>query len=135
MLQPKKRKYTKEFRGRMKGNANKGNTLSYGDYGLQSLGRGWVNSRQIEAARQAIVRYTKRRGKLWVNIFPHKPVTEKGSEVTRGSGKGPVKEYVAVVKPGRIMLEIGGLPEDIAKDALKRGAQKFPLQTRIVSKD
>lgn len=134
MLQPKKRKYTKEFRGRMKGFAQRGNSLSYGDFGLQSKDRSWVNSRQIEAARQAIVRYTKRRGKLWVNIFPHKPVTEKGSEVTRGSGKGPVKEYVAVVKPGRILFEIGGLPEDIAVEALKRGAQKFPVKTRIVSK-
>jgi large subunit ribosomal protein L16 len=135
MMQPKKRKYTKEHRGRMKGNSKGGTQIAYGDFALQATSRSWVNGRQIEAARQAIARYTKRRGKLWLGIFPHKPVTEKGSEVTRGSGKGPVKEFVAVVKPGRIIFELGGLPEEIAREALRRGAQKFPLKTRIISKN
>ena len=134
MLQPKKRKYTKEHRGRMKGIDIKGSKVTYGEYGLQSLGRGWINGRQIEAARKAIVRHTKRRGKVWLKIFPHKPITEKSSEAVRGGGKGPVKEHVSVVKPGRILFEIGGLPEDIAKEALLLGAQKFPVKTRVISK-
>ncbi len=134
MLQPKKRKYTKEQRGRMKGFDLRGSTVSYGEWGLQAIDRAWVNGRQIEAARKAIVRETKRRGKVWINIFPHKPVTEKSSEVVRGGGKGAVKEHVAVIKPGRILFEIGGLPEEQAKEALRKGAQKFPIKTRIVSK-
>lgn len=134
MLQPRKQKHTKEMRGRMKGIDLRGSTVSYGEWGLQALDRGWVNGRQIEAARQAIVRHTKRRGKVWIKIFPHKPVTEKSSEVRRGGGKGPVKEHVAVVKPGRVLFEVGGIPEDLAKESLRLGAQKVPLKTRIVSK-
>lgn len=134
-MQPKKRKYTKEFRGSMPGIAWKGNTLTFGDFGLQALDRGWVTGKQIEAARVAVVRTTKRRGRVWLKLFPHKPVTKKSSEVTRGGGKGAVDHYVAVVKPGRILLEIGGLPEELAKESLKLAAQKFPMKTRVVKKN
>lgn len=134
MLQPKKRKYKKEFRGKMKGIAQTGNSISFGDYALQALDRGWIHGNQIEAARKAIVRHTKRKGKTWLMIFPHKPFTSISSEVKRGGGKGNVEGYVAVVKPGRIIFEVGGLPEDVAKQALKLAAQKFPIKTRMISK-
>lgn len=134
MLQPKKRKYKKEFRGKMRGIAGRGNTVSYGDYGLQAVERGWIDGKQIEAARKAIVRHTKRKGKTWLMIFPHKPFTSISSEVKRGGGKGNVEGYVAVVKPARIIFEVGGLPEDIAKEALRLAAQKLPLKTRTITK-
>lgn len=134
MLQPKKRKYKKEFRGKMKGIAQRGNSVAYGDYGLQALDRCWIDGRQIEAARKAIVRRTNRKGKTWLMIFPHKPYTSISAEVKRGGGKGNVEGYVAVIKPGRIVFEVGGLPEEIAKDALKLAAQKLPVKTRIVKK-
>lgn len=131
-MQPKKRKYTKEFRGKNRGIARRGSTLTFGEYGLQALEHSWITGKQIEAARVAIVRTTKRKGRVWGKIFPHKPVTEKSSEVTRGGGKGAVSHYVAVVKPGRILLEIGGLPEDMALESLRLAAAKFPLKTRVV---
>ncbi|MCA9387300.1 50S ribosomal protein L16 [Candidatus Dojkabacteria bacterium] len=134
MLQPKKRKHKKEFRGKMRGIAQRGNTIAYGDFALQALDRGWINGNQIEAARKAIVRETKRKGKTWLMIFPHKPFTSISSEVKRGGGKGNVEGYVAVVKPGRVIFEVGGLTEDMAKQALKLAAQKFPIKTRIISK-
>jgi large subunit ribosomal protein L16 len=134
MLQPKKRKFKKEFRGKMRGLAKSGNTLAYGEYGLQSMEPGWIDGRQIEAARKAIVRKTNRKGKTWLMVFPHKPYTEKSAEVTRGAGKGDVAGYVAVIKPSRIIFEVGGLPKEIAVESLKLAAQKLPLKTRVISK-
>ncbi len=134
MLQPKKRKYKKEFRGNMKGTSFRGSRIAYGDFGLQVLERGWIDGRQIEAARKVIVKHTKRRGKTWLNIFPHKPVTKKSDEVTRGAGKGEVDHYVAVVKPGRVLIELGGLADDVAINALKMAANKLPLKTRVITR-
>lgn len=134
MLQPKKRKYTKEFRGRMKGVAFRGSEITYGDLGLQVIVKGWIDSRQIESARKAIANYTARKGKLWVKVFPHKPVTKKSDEVVRGGGKGPVDHYVAAVKPGYVLFELGGLPDDVAKAALERAKDKIGIKTRIISK-
>lgn len=134
MLQPKQRKYKKEFRGNMKGYATSGNKIAFGEYALQAMERSWIDGRQIEAARKAIVRHTKRKGKIWLMVFPHKPITKKSDEVRRGSGKGDVSGYVAVIKPGRIIFELGGLPEDIAKECFRLAAQKLPLKTRVISK-
>lgn len=134
MLQPKKRKHTKEFRGSARGLAYRGSDLSSGEYGLKSVDRGWVDSRQIESARKAINNFTKRKSKLWIKIFPHKPVTKKSDEQVRGGGKGPVSHYVAVVKPGLILFEISGVTEEMAKEALKRGGAKIGLKTVIVKK-
>ncbi len=133
-MQPKNRKYKKEFRGKMRGLSTRGSKLAYGDFGLQALDRGWINGQQIEAARKAIVRHTNRKGKTWLMVFPHKPFTEKSAETTRGAGKGDVAGYVAVIKPARVIFEIGGLPEDIARESLKLAAQKLPLKTRIITK-
>jgi len=135
MLQPKQRKYKKEHRGKMRGLSYTGSDLAYGDYGIQSLEKAWVKAREIEAARKTIVNYTARKGKLWIKIFPHKPYTKKSDEVVRGSGKGDVSMYVAVVKPGRILFELGGLPENVAKEALKLATAKISVKTRIISKD
>jgi large subunit ribosomal protein L16 len=133
-MQPKRRSFAKEFRGNMRGIAWRGNTLTFGEYGLQALEGSWITGRQIEAARVAIVRTTKRRGRVWGKIFPHKPVTKKSAEVTRGGGKGSVDHYVAVVLPGRVILEVGGLPEDLAIESLKLAAAKLPIKTRIVNR-
>jgi large subunit ribosomal protein L16 len=133
-MQPKSRKFPKEFRGKMRGLAWRGSKVTYGEFGLQAMDRGWVTSRQIEAARLAFVRTTKRKGKLWIKVFPHKPVTAKSAEITRGGGKGSVDHYVAVIKPGLILVEVGGLPEDVARESLRLAAQKFPMKTRIVAK-
>jgi len=135
MLQPKQRKYKKEHRGKMRGLSYTGSDLAYGDYGIQSLEKAWVKAREIEAARKTIVNYTTRKGKLWIKVFPHKPYTKKSDEVVRGSGKGDVSMYVAVVKPGRIMFELGGLPENVAREALKLATAKLSVKTRIISKD
>jgi large subunit ribosomal protein L16 len=135
MLQPKKRKYPKEFRGSMKGLSLNGSELAYGEYGIQATEKGWLDSREIEAARKAIANSTNRKGKVWIKIFPHKPVTKKSDEVVRGGGKGPVDHYVAVIKPGRILFEIGGIPEDVSKLALKLGMAKLSLRTRIINKN
>lgn len=135
MLEPKRLKYRRQFRGRMKGQAQRGSTLDFGDYGLKATGRGWVSARQIEAARKAIRGYVKRGGKLWIRIFPDKPITKKPPEVRMGSGKGPVDHYAAVVLPGRILFELGGIEEDVAKEALRRGAHKLSVKTKFISKD
>lgn len=133
-MQPKKRKHKKEFRGKMRGIAWRGSDVTFGEYGLQALDRGWITGRQIEAARRTVARSTKRKGKVWIQIFPHKPVTEKSAEVTRGAGKGEVAYYVAVVKPGRILMELGGLDETTSMASLRLAAQKFPIKTRIIKK-
>jgi len=135
MLMPKRVKYRKQQRGRMKGKATKGNTISYGEYGLQALEPGWITSNQIEAARVALTRYTRRGGKVWVKIFPHKPVTKKPAETRMGSGKGSPEYWVAVVKPGRIMFEIAGIPEDMAREALRLASHKLPVKCKFVKRE
>jgi large subunit ribosomal protein L16 len=135
MLQPKKTKYRKQFRGKRRGVATSGHTLAYGEFGLQARTDGWLPSNQIEAARKAVTRYTKRKAKLWIRVFPDKPVTAKPAEVKMGGGKGDIQGYVAVIKPGRIILEVGGVKEDIAKEALRRAAHKIGIMTKIVNRD
>ena len=135
MLMPKKVKYRKQQRGRMKGIATRGNQLSLGEFGLQALEPGWVTSRQIEAARIAMTRYTKRGGNVWIRIFPDKPVTKKPAETRMGSGKGAPEYWVSVVKPGRVMFEIGGIPEDVAREALRLAGHKLPIKTKFISKE
>ena len=132
MLLPKKAKYRKQFRGKMKGTARRGSRLDFGEFGLKALESSWITSRQIEAARKAIVHRTKRGGKLWIRIFPDKPVTMRPAEVRMGGGKGPVDHYVAVVRRGRIIFELAGVEEKVAIEALERAAQKFSIKTRIV---
>src|SRR5512137_1299657 len=134
MLMPKRVKYRKQMRGRMKGKESRGVEISFGEYGLLALEPGWVTARQIEAARRTIVHAMKRRGKVWIRIFPDKPYTQKPPETRMGKGKGGVEYWVAVVKPGRIMFELGGLPEDIAQQALKLAQYKFSIKTRIVTR-
>jgi large subunit ribosomal protein L16 len=131
---PKRVKWRKQMRGRMRGKALRGAEISFGEYGLQALEPGWVTARQIEAARRSIVREMKRRGKVWIRIFPAKPYTHKPPETRMGSGKGNVEYYVAVVKPGRIMFEISGLPEDVANAALKTAQYKLAIRTKIVAR-
>lgn len=133
MLMPKRVKYRKQMRGRMKGTAQRGAEVHFGDYGLQAMEPGWVSARQIEAARRAIVRALKRRGKIWIRIFPDKPVTRKPAETRMGKGKGNVEFWVAVVKPGRVLFEVGGgLPEESARDALNLAAYKLAIKTKII---
>jgi large subunit ribosomal protein L16 len=135
MLMPKRVKWRKQMRGRMRGKAHRGAEVSFGDFGLQALEPGWVSARQIEAARRAIVRAMKRRGKFWIRIFPDKPVTKKAAETRMGKGKGNVEYWVAVVKPGRIMFEVGGgLPEEISKEALRLAQYKLAIKTKIVGR-
>ncbi len=134
MLMPKRVKWRKQMRGRMTGKALRGAEISFGDYGLQALEPGWITARQIEAARRTIVRGMKRRGKIWIRIFPAKPYTHKPPETRMGSGKGNVEYYVAPVKPGRIMFEISGLSADIALAALKSAQYKFSIKTKVVSR-
>ena len=134
MLMPKRVKYRKQHRGRMTGKAMRGAEITFGDYGLQALEPGWVSARQIEAARRALVRTMKRRGKLWIRIFPDKPYTQKPPETRMGKGKGNVEYWVAVVRPGRIMFEISGLPSAIALEALRQAAYKFSIKTKIVTR-
>ena len=134
MLMPKRQKYRKQQRGSMKGNATRGTTLSFGDYGLQSLDTAWVSSRQIESARRAISNYTQRGGRIWINIFPDKPVSKKPPEVRMGGGKGDIEQYVAPVKPGRIMFEMTGVTAEVAKEALRLASHKLPVKTRILVK-
>ena len=134
MLMPKRVKYRKQMRGRMKGKESRGVEISFGEYGLQALEPGWVSARQIEAARRTIVHEMKRRGKVWIRIFPDKPYTQKPPETRMGKGKGNVEYWVAVVRPGRIMFEIAGLPEEIALEALRQATYKFSIRTRVVSR-
>ncbi len=132
MLQPKRTKYRKMQKGRMKGNSGRGHQLSNGTFGIKSLDSDFLTSRQIEAARIAATRYMKREGSLWIKIFPDKPITKKPLEVRMGKGKGAVEYWAAVVKPGRILFEIGGVPLDVAKEALRLAAQKLPVKTKFV---
>ncbi|MDR1688203.1 MAG: 50S ribosomal protein L16 [Clostridiales bacterium] len=134
MLMPKRVKRRKQFRGRMSGIATRGNTITYGDYGIVAMEPGWIKSNQIEAARVAMTRYVKRGGQVWIKIFPDKPVTEKPAETRMGSGKGSPEYWVAVVKPGRIMFELGGVEETLAKEALRLAINKLPIKCKIVSK-
>ena len=135
MLMPKRVKYRRVHRGRMKGAAHRGNFIAYGDWGLQATEPSWVTSQQIEAARVALTRYTKRGGQVWIKIFPDKSVTKKPADTRMGSGKGAPEYWVAVVKPGRVMFEIGGIDGDVAKEALRLAAGKLPLKTKIINKE
>jgi large subunit ribosomal protein L16 len=135
MLIPKRVKYRRQQRGRMKGKALRGNTVSNGDYGLVALEPSWITSNQIEAARIAMTRYIKRGGQVWIKIFPHKPVTEKPAETRMGSGKGSPEYWVAVVKPGRVMFEIGGVPEDLAREAMRLAMHKLPIKCKFVKRE
>lgn len=135
MLLPKRTKYRKVHRGRMKGKATRGNKIAYGNYGLQALEPKWITSNQIEAARVAMTRYCKRMGKVWINIFPAKPVTKKPAETRMGKGKGSPEYWVAVVKPGRILFEMGDLSEDMAKEAMRLASSKLPIKCKFVVKD
>jgi len=134
VLVPKKLKYRKHFRGRRRGVATRGATVQYGDFGLQAQEAGWITSNQIEAARVAMTRHMRRGGKVWITIFPHKPVTKKPAEVRMGGGKGSPEFYVAVVKPGRVMFEVGGVSEDVAREALRLAAHKLPVKTKIIER-
>ncbi|MBN1487197.1 MAG: 50S ribosomal protein L16 [Anaerolineae bacterium] len=135
MLMPKRVKYRMQHRGRLKGKAKRGTDISLGDYGLQALEPAWITARQIEAARRAIVRRMRRRGKYWIRIFPDKPVTAKPAETRMGKGKGSVDQWVAVVRPGRMMFEISGVPDDVARDALRLASHKLPIKTQVVTRD
>ena len=132
MLAPKKVKHRKQHRGRMRGQAKGGTEVHFGDYGLLALTPGWVTNRQIESARVAITRHIRRGGKVWINIFPDKPVTQKPAETRMGSGKGNPEHWVAVVKPGRVMFELSGVPEGVARDAMRLAMHKLPIKTRFV---
>lgn len=134
MLMPKRVKYRRQHRGRMKGTAQKGNSLTYGEYGLQSLESTWMTANQIEAARRAMTRYIKRGGNIWIKVFPDKPVSKKPAEVRMGSGKGAPEYWVAVVKPGRMLFEMSGVQEDVAREALRLAAQKLPVKTKFVKR-
>ena len=135
MLMPKRVKYRKQFRGRMRGMAKGGTELLNGQFGIQALEPGWITSRQIEAVRRVIVRHMRRRGKVYIRIFPDKPVTAKPAETRMGKGKGSVDHWVAVVKPGRIMMEIDGVPDDMAREALRLASYKLPIKTQVVSRE
>ena len=132
MLQPKKTKYRRMQKGRMKGNAQRGHRLSFGSYGIKALEECWMTARQIEAARIAVTRYMKRQGKVWIRIFPDKPITNKPAEVRMGKGKGALDHWVAVIRPGRILFEADGVPYEVAKEAMRLASQKLPLKTKFV---
>ena len=135
MLSPRRTKYRKQHRGRMRGMAYRGSTLNFGDYALQATEPSWITSRQIEAARRAMTRYVKRGGKIWIRIFPDKPVTMRPAETRMGSGKGSPEFWVAVVKPGRIMFEMAGVPEEVAKEAMRLASQKLPIKTKFITRN
>jgi len=135
MLMPRKLKYRKEHRGKRAGKATRGFMLEFGSYGIKALESAWITSRQIEAARRAMTRYIKRGGKIWINIFPAKPVTKTGAETRMGGGKGALDHFVAVVKPGRIIFEMDGVPKNVASEALKLAADKLPIKMKIVFKE
>lgn len=134
MLMPKKVKYRKQMRGRMRGEATRGSAISFGEYGLKALEPGWVTSRQIEAGRVAMTRFVKRGGKIWIRIFPDKPITKKPAETRMGKGKGAPEDWVAVIKPGRVLYEMEGVTEQVAREAMKLASQKLPIRTRFVSR-
>ena len=135
MLLPKRVKYRRQQRGRMKGKALRGNTITYGDYGLQALEPAWITSNQIEAARIAMTRYIKRGGQVWIKIFPDKPITQKPAETRMGNGKGSPEYWVSVVKPGRVLFEIGGVTEDLAREAMRLAMHKLPIKCKFVAKE
>ncbi|MDJ0724789.1 MAG: 50S ribosomal protein L16 [Prochloraceae cyanobacterium] len=135
MLSPRRTKFRKQQRGRMKGNANRGNKIDFGDFALQAIEPCWITSRQIEAARRAMTRYVRRGGKIWIRIFPDKPVTMRPAETRMGSGKGSPEFWVAVVKPGRIMFEIAGISEEVAREAMRLAAQKLPIKTKFIRRE
>ena len=135
MLMPKRVKHRKQMRGRMKGKAQRGNFLAYGDYGLVATQPGWITSNQIEAARQAMTRHTKRGGQVWIKIFPDKPVTAKPAETRMGSGKGAPEYWVAVIKPGRVLFEIKGVSEEVAREALRLAAHKLPIKSKVIKRE
>lgn len=135
MLMPKRVKHRKQFKGTMTGKATRNNFVAYGDYGLVALEPSWITSNQIEAARIAMTRYTRRAGQVWIKIFPHKPITQKPLGVRMGGGKGNPEKWVAVVKPGTVMFEIGGVPEESAKEALRLAGHKLPIKTKVLAKE
>lgn len=135
MLQPKRVKYRKAHRGRMAGKAQSGNQIVFGDFGLKALEAAWVTARQIEAARRAITRHLRRGGQIWIRVFPDKPVSSKPAETRQGGGKGAVDHWVAVVRPGRILFEVGGVPADTAKEALRLASHKLPIAVRMMSRE
>lgn len=134
MLMPKRVKYRRQHRGRMKGEAQRGNQLAYGEYGLQALEATWMTANQIEAARRAMTRYIKRGGNIWIKVFPDKPVSKKPAEVRMGSGKGAPEYWVAVVKPGRVLFEMSGVSEEVAREAMRLAAQKLPVKTKFIKR-
>ncbi|MBS6105396.1 MULTISPECIES: 50S ribosomal protein L16 [Anaerococcus] len=134
MLMPKRVKYRRQHRGRMKGEAQRGNQLAYGEYGLQALEPTWMTANQIEAARRAMTRYIKRGGQIWIKVFPDKPVSKKPAEVRMGSGKGAPEYWVAVVKPGRVLFEMSGVSEEVAREAMRLAAQKLPVKTKFIKR-
>ncbi|MFD1673144.1 50S ribosomal protein L16 [Alicyclobacillus fodiniaquatilis] len=134
MLMPKRVKHRKEHRGRMTGQSKGGNEIAFGEFGLQALEAAWITNRQIEAARIAMTRYIRRGGKVWIKIFPSKPVTQKPAETRMGSGKGSPEKWVAVVKPGRVMFELAGVPEEIAREAMRLAANKLPIKTKFITR-
>ncbi len=134
LLQPKKSKYKKSFKGRMKGLAKRGTLISFGSYGLKAMDSAWITSRQIEAVRKTVIRHFKKGGKIWIRIFPDKPITSKGTEFKMGRGKGDFSHYVAPVKAGRILFEVGGISEERAREVLRMAAQKLPIRTKFVIK-
>ncbi|NIP25580.1 MAG: 50S ribosomal protein L16 [Phycisphaerae bacterium] len=135
MLMPKRYKYRKQMRGRMKGMAGRGNTIAFGDYALQATEPCWMTSRQIEAARRAVMRHIRRGGKFWIRVFPDKPITQRAAETRMGKGKGNVEYYAAVVKPGRILFELSGVSEDVAREAMRLAGHKLPIKTQFVVRD
>jgi large subunit ribosomal protein L16 len=135
MLMPKKVKYRKQQRGRMRGKAHRGSSLTFGEFGLQAVEPCWITARQIEAGRIAITRHAKRKGKLWIRVFPWKPVTKKPTEVRMGKGKGDPEFWVDVIKPGRILYEVEGISEDVAKEAMRLASNKLPIRTRFISRE
>ena len=134
MLMPKRVKYRRQHRGRMKGNANRGNQLAYGEFGLQAIEACWMTANQIEAARRAMTRYIKRGGNIWIKVFPDKPVSKKPAEVRMGSGKGAPEYWVAVIKPGRVLFEMSGVSEEVAREAMRLAAQKLPIKTKFIQR-
>jgi large subunit ribosomal protein L16 len=135
MLEPKKKKYRKSFRGKMKGKAYRGSEVSFGDFGIKAIGRGWLTSRQIEAARRAITHAIKRGGKVWIRVFPDKPVTARPAGQRMGSGKGDISHHVAVIKPGRVIFEVAGVEEEVVNDAFSRAMAKLPFKSKIVKRE
>lgn len=135
MLMPKKVKYRKQQRGRMRGLAWRGSAISFGDFGLKAVGRGWITGRQIEAARIAMTRFIKRGGKVWIRLFPDKPITKKPAETRMGKGKGAPEQWVAVVRPGKVLFEMEGVPRNVAEEAMRLAAQKLPLPCKVVARE